>query len=134
EPTVDDYGKKKKVSDSKSAGIISSRVASSRRALEQFLLCLGERDVAGLENLLTEDVISVSDGGGEVAAALRLIIGREKVSRLVLGLAAKLGAALQISVQSLNGVSALVIEMATAPAGIAAKSVLFCEVDDAGRI
>lgn len=123
-----------KAYDHQRAAFNPSRLKSTRRALEQFLLCLGERDLAGLENLLTEDVISVSDGGGEVAAALRPITGRGKVSRLVLGLAAKLGAALQVSVQSLNGVPALVIELANAPAGIAAKSVLFCEVDDAGRI
>jgi len=111
-----------------------SRMEETRRALEQFLLYLSERDVAGLERLLTEDVVSISDGGGEVAAALHPIIGRDKVSRLVLGLAAKFGSAPQIALRTLNGLPAVVIDMPDAPTGIASRSVLFCEIDDAGRI
>jgi RNA polymerase sigma factor (sigma-70 family) len=42
---------------------------ATRRALEQFLLYLGNRDAAALQRLLAEDVVSLSDGGGEVAAA-----------------------------------------------------------------
>ena len=111
-----------------------SRMEATRRALEQFLLYLSEHDVAGLERLLTEGVVSVSDGGGEVAAALHPIIGRDKVLRLVLGLAAKFGGVQQISLRDLNGLPAVVIDMPQAPAGIPSRSVLFCEIDDAGRI
>jgi RNA polymerase sigma-70 factor (ECF subfamily) len=111
-----------------------SRMEATRRALEQFLLYLGERDVAGLERLLTEDVVSVSDGGGEVAAAQHPIRGRDKVLRLILGLAAKFGSGPQVAVHILNGSPALVIDVPNAPAGIPSKSVLFCETDDAGRI
>lgn len=111
-----------------------SRMEATRRALEQFLLYLSERDVAGLERLLTEDVVSVSDGGGEVAAALHPIIGRDKVSRLVLGLASKFGSVPQITIRTFNGAPAVVIDMPDAPVGIPSRSVLFCEIDDAGRI
>jgi RNA polymerase sigma-70 factor (ECF subfamily) len=107
---------------------------ATRRALGQFLLYLSERDVAGLKGLLTEDVVSVSDGGGEVAAALHPIIGRDKVSRLVLGLAAKFGSVPRVAVHTLNGAPALVIDMPDAPDGIPSRAVLFCEIDDAGRI
>ena len=120
--------------DKDRAAFTPSRMEATRRALEQFLLYLSERDVAGLERLLTEDVVSVSDGGGEVAAALNPIIGRGKVLRLVLGLAAKLGSLPQVAVRTLNGAPALVIDVPNAPAGIPSKSVLFCETDDAGRI
>src|SRR5262249_18364372 len=61
-----------------------------RRALEQFLLCLNNGDAQGLERLLAEDVISVSDGGGEVQAALKTIKGRDKVIRLIEGISRKL--------------------------------------------
>jgi RNA polymerase sigma-70 factor (ECF subfamily) len=120
--------------DKERAAFAPSRMEATRRALEQFLLYLSERDVEGLERLLTEDVVSVSDGGGEVAAAKHPIIGRDKVSRLVLGLAAKLGRVPQVAVRTLNGAPALVIDIPDAPVGIASKSVLFCEIDDAGRI
>jgi RNA polymerase sigma-70 factor (ECF subfamily) len=126
--------RKMKDYDKNHVAFTASRIEATRRALEQFVLYLGERDVAGLERLLTEDVISVSDGGGEVAAALNPIIGRNKVSRLVLGLAAKLGSAPRIALRFLNEVPALVIDLPDAPQGIATRTVLFCEVDEEGRI
>lgn len=126
--------RKMKDYDKNRAAFTPSRIEATRRALEQFLLYLGERDVAGLERLLAEDVISVSDGGGEVAAALHPIIGRDRVSRLVLGLAAKLGSLPQIAIRFLNEVPALVIELPDAPPGIAMRSVLFCELNNQGRI
>src|SRR5580704_15698210 len=41
-----------------------------QKALEQFLLYLQENNVEALERLLSEDIVLVSDGGGEVRAAL----------------------------------------------------------------
>jgi len=41
-----------------------ARREMTRRALEQFLLYLSERNAEGLERLLAEDVVSISDGGG----------------------------------------------------------------------
>lgn len=48
-------------------------------------------DTQALTQLLTEDAILISDGGGKAAAALNPILGREKVQRLCTGLAAKTG-------------------------------------------
>jgi RNA polymerase sigma-70 factor (ECF subfamily) len=48
-------------------------------------------DPAALTELLAEDALLISDGGGRVPAAMRPVTGRDNVVRLILGLAAKLG-------------------------------------------
>ncbi len=107
---------------------------ATRRALEQFLTCLNSRDVEGLERLLTEDVISISDGGGEVAAAIAPIRGRDKVLRLLVGLAGKYGSSPKYSFRTLNGFPAIVYEVPGARPGVASLFTMGCEVDPAGRI
>jgi RNA polymerase sigma-70 factor (ECF subfamily) len=106
----------------------------TRRALEEFLFYLGARDVEGLEKLLTEDAVSISDGGGEVAAAMRQVRGRSRVMRLVMGLARKAGGLLKADFISLNGLPALLLELETAPPGIASRFTMHVEVDQDGRI
>src|SRR5712691_6015404 len=76
--------------DKDRAVLTLERQEATRRALEQFLLYLSARDAAGLERLLAEDVVSLSDGGGEVSAARQPVRGRDKVLRLILGLAEKI--------------------------------------------
>ncbi|HWP45336.1 MAG TPA: sigma-70 family RNA polymerase sigma factor, partial [Blastocatellia bacterium] len=85
--------------------------ARTRRALEEFLYYLGARNAEGLEKLLTEDAISISDGGGEVAAAMRQVRGRSRVTRLVLGLAEKVGVVPSARFISLNGLPAVLLEL-----------------------
>lgn len=106
----------------------------TKNALERFIFCLGNRDVEGLEQLLTEDVISVSDGGGEVYAAINPIYGRRNVLRLTFGLAKKLPQNLQFTFTTLNGLSAIVVENDHNLEGIAKRFTIHCEVDEAGRI
>ncbi|AUS78825.1 RNA polymerase sigma-70 factor [Actinoalloteichus sp. AHMU CJ021] len=65
-----------------------------RRVVERFLTAATEGDVRGLEELLAEDVVSWSDGGGRTTAARRPVVGRESVLRYVLGLAGHRDAAL----------------------------------------
>jgi len=120
--------------DKERSPITSTRREATRRALEQFLLYLNARDVEGLERLLTEDVISVSDGGGEVAAALNVIRGRDKVLRLVLGLLEKIEAAPQASFHSFNGSPAVLFEDVRFRTSAATRYTLHIEVDDSGRI
>jgi RNA polymerase sigma-70 factor (ECF subfamily) len=47
-------------------------------------------EAAELTEMLAEDVFLISDGGGRVPAALRPILGRDNVVRMILGLATKL--------------------------------------------
>lgn len=55
------------------------------RMLERFLAATVHGDLAGLERLLSEDVVTWADGGG-IAAARRPILGRDKVARYLTGL------------------------------------------------
>jgi RNA polymerase sigma-70 factor (ECF subfamily) len=107
---------------------------SVREALERFMTCLKTGDAAGLERLLAEDAVSTSDGGGEVRAALRTVAGRERVSRLVFGLASKMPPSPAISFIDVNGAPALLFDLGRVPKGLAAKFVLRCEIDSLGRI
>ncbi|WP_312018724.1 RNA polymerase sigma factor SigJ [Streptomyces sp. I05A-00742] len=59
------------------------------RLLARFLEAAAYGDMAGLKGLLSADVTAWSDGGGKVSAALRPVLGRERVATFVLGLASK---------------------------------------------
>jgi len=51
------------------------------QALNRFLACLRDRDMAGLEALLVEGVRTLTDAGGEFLSALRPLVGRDRVIR-----------------------------------------------------
>jgi RNA polymerase sigma-70 factor, ECF subfamily len=51
--------------------------------VEQFLQSWNQGDVAGLMNLMAEDITFVSDGGGQVTAAIRPLCGAQKVARFL---------------------------------------------------
>ncbi|MFY9630583.1 MAG: RNA polymerase sigma factor SigJ [Candidatus Cybelea sp.] len=63
--------------------------AELRRVRDAFLGALQNDDPALLAQLLTEDVVFTSDGGGKVPAATAPVIGRERVTRLLFGLKEK---------------------------------------------
>jgi RNA polymerase sigma-70 factor (ECF subfamily) len=107
---------------------------ATRRALEQFLLYLGNRDAAGLERLLAADVISISDGGAEMNAARRPVHGRDKVLRLIIGLAAKAQIEPRFTIQVLNGLPSIVIEDQRSSKTAATRYTLHADIDTEGRI
>ncbi|GAA4990509.1 RNA polymerase sigma-70 factor (ECF subfamily) [Nonomuraea thailandensis] len=57
--------------------------------LTTFMRAAGGGDLAALTELLHEDVVAYNDGGGKVRAALRPILGRDKVASFLLGLVAR---------------------------------------------
>lgn len=110
------------------------REQATSRALEQFLLYLGSRDAAGLERLLAEDVVNLSDGGGEVNAALRPIVGRSKVLRLILGLAKKSLVNPRFSVRRLNALPSIIVEDVPTRSTAASTYTIHFDVNDQGQI
>jgi RNA polymerase sigma-70 factor (ECF subfamily) len=120
--------------DARRARLDKTHCEATRRALEQFVLYLRTRNAEGLERLLTEDVVSVSDGGGTVAAARVPICGRQRVVRLLLGLAQKIGPSPYVTWRTLNGLPALVVEIDQKRPRWAWRRTTHCEVDDTGRI
>ena len=59
------------------------------RLLSAFGEAVTSGDISHLASLLREDAVAISDGGGRKPAALKPIIGAEKIARLFIGLAAK---------------------------------------------
>src|SRR3954465_9574038 len=59
------------------------------RLATAFVAAASSGDMAGLANLLAEDPILVSDGGGKRKAALRVMVGRADIIRLFEGLASR---------------------------------------------
>jgi RNA polymerase sigma-70 factor (ECF subfamily) len=79
-----------------------------RELLGRFLLASQQGEMADLTHLLAQEVVAWSDGGGKVSAALRPILGQERVIRFVLGLLRKgLAQDYQFTVEEVNGCPAL---------------------------
>ncbi|HSZ43618.1 MAG TPA: RNA polymerase sigma factor SigJ [Trebonia sp.] len=61
------------------------------RLTDGFLAAAAAGDVAALEKLLAQDVVSWSDGGGKFPAGARPVLGRHKVARVLAALGYALG-------------------------------------------
>ncbi|MGW2570912.1 RNA polymerase sigma-70 factor [Streptomyces sp. NPDC001537] len=72
-----------------------------------FLTAARDGDLAGLEKLLTADVVWSSDGGGKVSAARRPVEGLDKVARLSVGGAERFAAGLDFTAAEVNGETGL---------------------------
>lgn len=78
--------------------------AERERLVRRFLAATVRGDVAELARLLAEQVRSTADGGGEVTAARRPIVGRDRVARYLGGMSSHPAAAgLAVSVAEVNG-------------------------------
>lgn len=86
--------------------------ALSEQTLEvmgRFLRCMSTQDVAGMEALLTADVVTLNDTNGRYSAAGVPVVGANKVARFHAGIADLRKQQLpRIEVRSLNGAPAVV--------------------------
>lgn len=74
------------------------------RLRDAFLEAISNDDAAALQQLLTDEVLFVSDGGGKVPAATVPVTGPERVTQLLLGLKRKgAGSVRRIELIALNG-------------------------------
>jgi RNA polymerase sigma factor (sigma-70 family) len=80
------------------------------------------KDIGALIRLLDPDAVMTADGGGLTAAALRPIVGREKVARYALGLADKV-TDVTILERNVNGQPGLVVQRAGATVTVVAFTV-----------
>lgn len=87
-------------------------------------------DTRALSELLAEDAIMVSDGGGKRTAALRVLVGRDDVMALIQGIVWRHGDMGVKSVEAVrvNGAPGLLLQMADGPETFA------FEPDEDGRI
>ena len=71
---------RKHIEDGRRTPVSSSE---QRRLLEAFIAAAQKADMAALEGLFAEDVVSTSDGGGIVRAARVPVVGRERVAKFI---------------------------------------------------
>ena len=108
----------------------------TRTALERFVGALAAADLPALESLLSESVLALSDGAGEFHAARVPVVGRARVARFHWNIARRRTAAAlpHVQLRMLNGLPALVIQMADGARGEAGRFVIHADVDAEGRI
>ncbi len=82
--------------------------AEHAAVFERFAAAAVDGDIQGLLDVLSPDVVLVTDGGGVKKAALRPIAGRDKVLRFFAGVAPD-NPADRVDVVSVNGAPALVM-------------------------
>jgi len=80
-------------------------------ALEAFQRSLETGDLQGFMDVLAPDVVLLSDGGGFRQAALRPVIGADKVVRFMRGGTGKTTATITTEPSMVNGNPALVIRL-----------------------
>jgi RNA polymerase sigma-70 factor (ECF subfamily) len=84
--------------------------AEQRRFVEVFAAAASRGDLAALESMLAEDVVTWSDGGGIVSAARKPVRGRERVAQFIAGITSKFATGAAPRWIDANGSSALAFE------------------------
>jgi RNA polymerase sigma-70 factor (TIGR02957 family) len=94
-----------------SPGETRAALASCQRAIEA-------GDLQGLLDVLAPEVVLVADGGGVKQAALRPVVGAERVARLILGGLGKVAGVLAAVPGTVNGNPALILRLDGALDGV----------------
>ena len=82
-------------------------MADQRKLLEAFVAAAQAGDLAGLEKLFAEDVVSYSDSNGAIRAAGRPLFGAQSLARIFAGWAPGFWAGAQVDYVDANGLSAV---------------------------
>jgi len=82
-----------------------------RSVLQSFQRAVETGDLQGLLDVLAPDVVLLADGGGLRQAALRPIVGADKVIRLMMGGLAKTGGAITYTPATVNASPALIFSL-----------------------
>ncbi len=90
-----------------------------RRLADTLIDAFRAGDVTSLVALLREDVVAITDGGGETLAALRPVYGRDRVLRFFAGLLAKAPPGLRAEPMDVNGTPGLVLHEGDEPIQVA---------------
>lgn len=107
---------------------------ATQLALGRMMTALLTGDVAAACACLTDDVVLLSDGGGEYHAALNPVIGSDRVARFLFGVQKKLGGDYRVELRAMNGLPAVLVESAPPRAKWAPRTVIRCELDERGKI
>lgn len=91
---------RKHLAEDRTAAVSS---ADQRRLLDAFVAAAQEGDIAELEHLLAEDVVSYTDGGGAVRASKIPVVGRERVAKFIRAFAPRFWTGVSVSPIEVNG-------------------------------
>lgn len=78
-----------------------------RALLEQCVLAFQAGDVDALMGLMAEDIVTQSDGGGKVSAAIKPLRGRDHVAKFLLGLRRFIEPSMTFEIAGINGREAI---------------------------
>jgi RNA polymerase sigma-70 factor (TIGR02957 family) len=91
-----------------------------RRLLEIFIAAAQKGDLAALEGLFAEDVVSYSDGGGIVRTAARApVTGRKRVAKFIASFASHFWTGMTLTWIDTNGQASVLISRYGVPAALA---------------
>jgi RNA polymerase sigma-70 factor, ECF subfamily len=102
----------------------------ARKLAEAFMMATATADFTALSDLLAEDAIMVTDGGGKRKAALRIMVGREDIVGLMQGVSWRSGGTYVTNFVAarVNGLPGFVLHLNDGPA------VMAFEAGDDGKI
>jgi RNA polymerase sigma-70 factor (ECF subfamily) len=120
------------------ARFVPDRAARERslEVLTRFMALFARQDVAGMEKLLADDVVTYNDTDGRYRAAGIPVVGRSKVARFHAGIA-RLRAREQprVSLRWMNGAPAVAVEFdAVTSGGLAPRFLTLGELDAQGLV
>ncbi|MGO4595218.1 RNA polymerase sigma-70 factor [Leifsonia sp. 2TAF2] len=90
---------------------VAVTAAEARAALDGFRVAVETGDPQAILDVLAPDVVLMSDGGGVKQAALRPIVGADKVARFIVGGMRKAGAVVTAEATVVNGNPALALSV-----------------------
>lgn len=105
----------------------------TQQVLGQVLAAMAQQDHATLNTLIAEQVTELSDGGGEFLAALRPVVGRDKVLRFFLNLGQRRPLE-SLELRTLNGLPAAVMHLKPGRPREAKRAVMICQLNPVGQI
>jgi RNA polymerase sigma-70 factor (TIGR02957 family) len=83
-----------------------------RKLLDAFIAAAQLGDMGALEALFSDDIVSLSDGGGVVRASRIPVVGRERVARFIHAFAPRFFVGVSTGVVTVNGETALALTRA----------------------
>ena len=104
---------RKHIADGRRKSVSSN---DQRRFLEAFVNAAQKGDMAGLEEILAEDVVAYADGGGLVRAAGVPVSGRERVKTFVAAVSKYMWNGVSVAFVEVNGQAAVLMSRDGVPA------------------
>lgn len=112
-----------------------AREGAATEALMGFLAALSTGDDGALRALMHEEVVAISDGGGEFFAAGVPLLGPERVARAWSALARKNSAKrVEVELRQLNGLTCALVRLIEPGRKVAERQVIAVDVGPDGRI